>query len=70
MIHQTNEGSGMAGDASVLAEHMGGSNDMGVGGNDLLHLAVPFAGVFAVRPDNSSTVKCSLVLCQFTQASG
>ena len=41
----------MAGDTSILAEHMSSSNDMGVGGNDLLHIAIPFAGVFAVSPD-------------------
>ena len=41
----------MAGDTSVLAKYMGGSNDMGIGGNNLLNLAIPFAGVFAVRPD-------------------
>ena len=38
----------MAGDASVLTEHMGSSNDMGIGCNNLLHLSIPFAGVFAV----------------------
>ena len=41
----------MTGDTSVLVVHMGGSNDMGICGNDLLHFAVPFAGVFAVCPD-------------------
>ena len=41
----------MAGDTSVLTEHMGRSNDMGIGSDDLLHFAIPFAGVFAVRSD-------------------
>ena len=41
----------MAGDTSVLAEHMGGSNDMGIGSDDLLHFAIPFAGVLAICPD-------------------
>lgn len=41
----------MTGDTSVLAEYMGGSNDMGIGGNNLLNLAVPLAGIFAVCPD-------------------
>ena len=41
----------MAGDTSVLTEHMGSSNDMGISCNNLLHFAIPFAGVFAVRSD-------------------
>ena len=41
----------MTGDTSILTEHMGSSNDMSIGGDDLLHFAIPFAGVFAVRPD-------------------
>lgn len=41
----------MARNTSVRAVHMSGSNDMGIGGNNLLNLAVPFAGVFAVRLD-------------------
>ena len=41
----------MTGHTSILVVNMGGSNDMGIGGNDLLHFAVPFAGILAVRPD-------------------
>ncbi len=41
----------MEGDTSVLAVHMGCSNDMGIGGDDLLHLAIPLPRVFTVRPD-------------------
>ena len=41
----------MAGDASVLAEHMGRRDDVGIGGNDPFHFAIPFAGILAVRSD-------------------
>ena len=41
----------MAGDTSVLAEHMSGSNDMGISGINLLHFAIPLAGILAVRLD-------------------
>lgn len=49
-VHYPDKGCSVAGHTSILAVHMGGSNDMGIGGNDLLHFAVPFAGVLAVRP--------------------
>ena len=41
----------MAGHTSILVVHMGGRYDVSIGGDDFLHLAIPFAGIFAVRPD-------------------
>ena len=69
-VHNTDKRSNMEGEYLVLAEYMSSSNDMDICGNDPLYLVTPFAGIFTVRPNKSSSMKCSLVLCQFTQASG
>jgi len=50
-VHYPHEGSHMTGDTSVFAIYMGCSNYMGVSGDNTLHLSIPLAGVFAVRPD-------------------
>ena len=68
--HDMKERGHMVGGFSVSAAYMGRGNDVGVGSNDPLYLASPFAGVSQFARMNSSTVKWSLVLCRFTQASG
>ena len=69
-IHHTNKGSGMARDTSVLTEHMGSSNDMGISVIICSTLPSHSPGYSQFARINSSTVKCSLVLCQFTKALG
>lgn len=47
----------MAGNSSVLTAHMGSGYDIGISNYDLLYLAVPFSGVFAVGPDELFHIK-------------
>ena len=50
-IYDTDERGCVAGHTSILVVHMGGGDDVSIGCNDPLHLAIPLPGIFAVRPD-------------------